>query len=103
VDSVLRRIARLGDGWLPQAKPDADGKAVVERFRTYVAEAGRDPEKVGIDARVAVADGMSTAVQQAEAWNDMRLTYVGVNTMRAGFKSIDQHLDALREFKAAVG
>jgi len=103
VDIVLRRIARLGDGWMPQARPDADGKALIERFRTYVAEAGRDPEKVGIDARVALSDGMSTAVKQAEAWDAMRLTYVGVNTMKAGYGTIDKHIEALREFKAAVG
>ena len=103
VDPVLRRIARLGDGWLPQARPNDEGKAMIEKFRTFVAEAGRDQSEVGIDARVSVADGMSTAVEQAAAWGDMKLDYVGVNTMRAGFETIDQHIEALREFKAAVG
>ena len=102
-EGVLRRIARLGDGWLPQARPDAEGEALVERFRTFVAESGREPSEVGIDARVSVLDGMATAVENASKWEKIGADYVGVNTMKAGFTSLDQHIAALREFKEAVG
>ena len=100
---MLRRIARLGDGWLPQARPDADGEALVEKFRTFVAESGREPTEVGLDARVSVSDGMNTAVDNAAKWDNLGAAYVGVNTMKAGFTSLDQHIGALREFKEAVG
>ncbi len=102
-DAVLRRIARLGDGWLPQARPDADGEALVEKFRTFVAESGREPSEVGLDARVSVSEGMGTAVENAAKWDNLGAAYVGVNTMKAGFTSLDQHIGALREFKEAVG
>ena len=102
-DAVLRRIARLGDGWLPQARPDAEGEALVEKFRTFVAESGREPSEVGLDARVSVSDGMNTAVDNAAKWDNLGAAYVGVNTMKAGFTSLDQHIGALREFKEAVG
>ncbi len=102
-DAVLRRIARLGDGWLPQARPDADGEALVEKFRTFVAESGRELSEVGLDARVSVSEGMGTAVENAAKWDNLGAAYVGVNTMKAGFTSLDQHIDALREFKEAVG
>lgn len=101
-DSVLRRIAKLGDGWLPQGRPDADGEALVERFRTFVAESGRDLADVCLDARVSVGDGMSTAVENAEKWENLGADYVGVNTMKSGFTSLDQHINALREFKENV-
>jgi len=101
-DGVLRRIAKLGDGWMPQARPDDEGRALVEKFRTFVAEAGRDPADVGLDARVSVLDGMDVALSNAEKWDDMGACYVGVNTMKAGFTSLDQHLNALREFKGSA-
>lgn len=98
-DAVLRRIAKLGDGWLPQARPDSDGEALVERFRTFVAESGRDPASVGLDARVSVSDGMNIAIENAAKWDNLGAAYVGVNTMKAGFTSLDEHINALREFK----
>jgi probable F420-dependent oxidoreductase len=98
-DGVLRRIAKLGDGWLPQARPDDAGRALVEKFRNFVAEAGREPDDVGLDARVSVLDGMDVALSNAEKWDDLGARYVGVNTMKAGFTTLDQHLNALREFK----
>jgi probable F420-dependent oxidoreductase len=101
-DGVLRRIAKLGDGWMPQARPDDEGSALVEKFRTFVAEAGRDPADVGLDARVSVLDGMDVALSNAEKWDDMGARYVGVNTMKAGFTSLDQHLNALREFRESA-
>jgi probable F420-dependent oxidoreductase len=101
-DGVLRRIAKLGDGWLPQTRPDDEGRALVEKFRTFVAEAGREPSDVGLDARVSVLEGMDVALANAEKWDDLGARYVGVNTMKAGFTSLDQHLNALREFKASA-
>jgi len=101
-DAVLRRIAKLGDGWLPQARPDDNGRALVEKFRNFVAEAGREPSDVGLDARVSVLEGMDVALANAEQWDDIGARYVGVNTMKAGFITVDQHLNALREFKESV-
>jgi probable F420-dependent oxidoreductase len=101
-DTVLRRIARMGDGWLPQVRPDAEGIERIEKFRNFVAEAGREPGDVGIDARVAVADGMGVALDHYQKYTDIGVDYVGVNTMKAGFTSLDQHLNALREFAGTV-
>lgn len=101
-DGVLRRIAKLGDGWLPQTRPDDKGRALVEKFRDFVAEAGREPSDVGLDARVSVLEGMDVALANAEQWDDIGARYVGVNTMKAGFTTVDQHLNALREFKESA-
>ena len=58
---------------------------------------------LGLDARVSVSDSMNTAVDNAAKWDNLGAAYVGVNTMKAGFTSLDQHVGALREFKEAVG
>ena len=101
-DGVLRRIARLADGWFPQVRPDEQGIERIEKFRTFVAEAGRDMADVGIDPQVNVVDGVDVAVANLEKWRTIGATHVGVNTMRAGFTSVDQHVAAIREFKEAM-
>src|SRR5437763_6736809 len=56
-DVVFRRIARVGDGWFPQGKPNDQMRQLLERLRNYVIEAGRDPSAVGIEARVGASEG----------------------------------------------
>ena len=101
-DTVLRRIARLGDGWFPQLQPDDEGRARIEQFRGFVEEAGRQPADVGIEARVGLRDGFDTAARAFEAWRDLGATHVSVNTMRAGLETPDDHIAAIRRFKQMV-
>lgn len=103
-DRALRRMARLGEGWLPLVKPDAAGLPLLERLRDYVHEAGRDPASFGVEARVTVAgtNGEEQATQ-VEAWRSAGATHVSVNTMRAGFASAEQHLTELRRFMERHG
>ncbi len=103
-DGVLRRIARLGDGWFPQLQADEQGRERMAAFRNFVAEAGRSQDDVGVDARVAVSrGGIDGALRDAEAWQGMGATHISFNTLRAGFTSADEHIDALRRFKEAAG
>ena len=102
-EPVLRRIARIGDGWFPQMQPNEAGAEELDRFRAYAREAGRDPAELGVEGRVRMGDGADAAAQQAEAWRELGATHVAVNTMGAGYASVDQHIDALREFGEAAG
>jgi probable F420-dependent oxidoreductase len=102
-ERALRRIARLGDGWFPQGPPDEDMHATLEQLRTWTAEAGRDPAALGIEARISAASGdLSTWVRQTEAWQALGATHASLNTMNAGYTSLDQHLEALRVYAKAV-
>ena len=103
-DSVLRRIAGLGDGWFPQMQADEQGRERLERFRGLVEEAGRSQDDVGVDARVAVSrGGIDVALRDCETWQGWGVSHVSFNTLRAGFTSADEHIDALRRFKEATG
>ncbi|MBI2502680.1 MAG: LLM class flavin-dependent oxidoreductase [Candidatus Latescibacteria bacterium] len=53
----MRRIARIASGWFPQFRPDERGQEIITRFQGYVAEAGRQPADVGIEARISVSSG----------------------------------------------
>jgi len=103
-ERVVRRVGRLGDGWFPQFQPDSAGHERIAQMHAYAKEAGRDPSAIGIEGRIGLADGGSPDDWQkgAEAWAEAGATHLSVNTMRAGLKGVDQHIDAIRRFKEAV-
>jgi probable F420-dependent oxidoreductase len=104
-DPTLRRIGYLGDGWFPQLEPDERYRATFDKLAAYAREAGRDPSKIGIEARVSVRNRpIEECVKEAQRWSEMGATYLALNTMSAGLASPSAHIDAIRKFKtAAVG
>jgi probable F420-dependent oxidoreductase len=102
-EAVVRRVGRLADGWFPQFPPDRAGEDTLNRMRRYAREAGRDPASIGIEARINCAQGTpDTWAQEAEAWQKLGATHLSFNTMRAGLRSVDEHIKAIRAFKEAV-
>ena len=102
-DRVLRRVARLADGWFPQMQPGDDARATVERLKIFAHEAGRDGESIGMESRINLADGNPELWQsQAKAWEEMGATHVSVNTMRAGLSSPQDHINAIQQFKEVI-
>jgi len=100
---VLKRIARLGDGWFPQGKPNEQMHATFERLRGYIREAGRDPASVGIEARVSVSEGnLDELVRLTNAWRDLGATHATINTMGVGYTKPDEHIEAIRRYKEAI-
>ncbi len=102
-DVLLRRVARLGDGWFPQGRPDNQMRETVERLHRYIREAGRDPSTVGIEARMNAREGnLDEWVRQTNRWRDLGATHISINTMGAGFKSPGDHMEAIRRYKEAL-
>lgn len=103
-ERVLRRVARLADGWFPQFSPDEAGRETITRVREYAREEGRDPSVIGMEARINIADGNPEFwVERAKAWEELGATHISVNTMRAGLESSEAHINAIRQFKEVVG
>lgn len=99
-DVTLQRVARSGDGWFPQMPPNDTARAMVEALHRYTRDAGRDPASIGLEGRLTIAGKSEEEwVQEVRGWQDLGAGYMGINTMRAGFTSLQQHLDALRRFK----
>ena len=100
---VVRRLARLGDGWFPQFQPDSEGQEKIGEMRELTRAAGRDPADIGIEGRVSLTQGGPDEWNQlAAAWDEAGATHLSINTMRAGLKSPDDHIEAIRRFKEAV-
>ena len=57
-ERTLERIAKCGDGWMPNAyPPDQTALDVFARLRRLTEAAGRDPAKVGIEVWVSMGTG----------------------------------------------
>lgn len=98
-ERVLRRIARLGDGWFPLTGPWEEGRRALEALHRYVREAGRDPAQIGIESWVSIADkGPQEWAREVSDWRDLGADYLCVNTMRAGLSSPQEHIEAIRRF-----
>lgn len=102
-EPVLRRIARIADGWFTHLPASDDGRAGMEIFRRLVREAGRDPALVPVEGRLPAAKSNAEEWKRGiEAFRDMGMTSVELNTMGAGYRALDEHLDALRRFRELV-
>jgi len=103
-EAVLRRAARLADGWitLQTFRPGPGAQQIVDRLHGLVREAGRDPGTFGVEGRVALAQLPPEAwAKEMAAWRAMRgITHLCVNTMGLGLPSPEEHVRTLERFKA---
>jgi probable F420-dependent oxidoreductase len=105
-EPVLRRAARLADGWitLQTFRPGPAAQHTVDRLHRLVREAGRDPAAFGIEGRVALAQVTPEArAKEMAAWRAMRgITHLCINTMGLGLPSPEEHVRTLERFRKDV-
>ena len=102
-ERVIRRIGKMADGWFPQFQPDSAGQERIHEMREHATKAGRDPKAIGIEGRIGIAtDKPEDWEKMAAAWDEVGATHLSVNTMRAGLKGPDQHIEAIKRFKETV-
>ena len=102
-DRALHRLAKLADGWFPLMSPDEQCRTALEKVRAYAREAGRDPEKIGIEGRISHAAGSEDAwLKELQAWQALGASHVSFNTMKAKLNSPAAHIEAIRRFRAVA-
>jgi probable F420-dependent oxidoreductase len=100
-EPVVRRAARLADGWMPHFRPGPPAQAIVDRLHGLIREAGREPAAFGIEGRMTLAQ-VPPDERPAElaAWRAMRgITHLCVHTVGQGLKTPGEHVQALERFK----
>ena len=103
VEAVVKRVARISDGWFPQFQPGDEANRTMDRLRGYMAEAGRPPSAVGIEGRFPLSiGGPGEWVKRAREWRDLGATHLSVNTMNSGLTSPREHIDAILKMKKAL-
>ena len=103
-EPVMKRIARIADGWFPQFSPGPEATETVEQLRGYIREAGRKVEDVGIEGRISQVrtpeDEWGAAL---EGWRELGASHLSFNTMGVDLASPQGHIDAIRRFKEVAG
>ena len=80
------------------------GRQNIERLHSYARDAGRDPKEIGIEPRISVSQGDPDSwASELSAWKELGATHLSVNTMGAGLKTPQDHIEAIRRFKEAIG
>ena len=120
-EAALRRVGRLGDGWLASRVTDADdARRCIETIHRHAAAAGRDPAGIGLQSMVAPpprdAEGKrfyaepDRVVARVAALQAMGFSWVALNAtaiFQAGARSVDGMIDALGalhgQIRAKVG
>ncbi len=102
-EAAIRRAARLADGFFPQRPLDGGWPATMERFRGWVEEAGRDPNRIGIEWRIDVSAGTPDDWRaQAEERKALGATHLSIQTMRGGLDGPDAHIERIRAAAEAL-
>jgi probable F420-dependent oxidoreductase len=103
-DRVLRRMARIGDGWMVNFRTFEQAQPAIETLTRYLDEAGRDKASFGIEARLNMnligPDGWSNFIH---AWEELGATHLTVNTMGCGFETSSAHIATLKQFAEVTG
>ncbi len=103
-DPAYRRMGRLADGWFPQVAPGDALQHALGIIEASAREAGRDPSAIGMEGRVQLdLDDPDRFVRQVGHWRDAGATHVGIDTMRFGRATVDEHLEALRSASSLLG
>ena len=101
-DAVVKRAARLGDGWMPIIAPDAEAEQKIATLHKHLETFGRDPATFGIEGwlRMNEADPERWAAA-AEGWRRLGADIVMLYPMYR-IPEFDQQIETLRRFKEAV-
>lgn len=103
-DVVLRRIGRLGDGWLissgslgPENVP-----SMIEQIHAAARGAGRDPTSIGIETWVRREERPLDAwLDEVMKWQGAGVDEFALNTQRSGCHMVADHIAALERCKEA--
>jgi probable F420-dependent oxidoreductase len=102
-DAVLRRVARLADGWCPNIPMNEEGQAIVAQVHQYAKEAGRDPSRLPLEGRVRIGGRPPEDwLKQVKAWQSLGATQFIAEAREAGLAFPDAHIAAMRQFKEVI-
>ena len=101
-DAVIKRCARIGDGWMPIMAPDEAGEAKLAQLHSHLRDFGRDPATFGLEGWLRVNEPDEDAWGRAAAgWKRLGAQMVMLYPMYR-LATFDQQIDVLRRFKAVA-
>ena len=110
-ERTLERIAKWGDGWMPNAyPPDQSALDAFAQLRRLTEQAGRDPARVGVEVWVSMGSGSEADwAKEARFWKQAGASHLCLTTTfdrrhhkRIPGHTMSDHLAALRRYHGAV-
>ena len=101
-DAVVKRAARLGDGWMPIIAPDEQASDKLAMLRAEIRNHGRDSKKFGIEGWLRMHDtDPQRWAEAADGWRRLGADFVMLYPM---FRTptFDDQIETLRRFKEVV-
>jgi probable F420-dependent oxidoreductase len=103
-DPVLQRIAKMGDGWLPNYRTADDATAALAALEKYLVTEGRGLADIGVEPRLRYSEkGEKVWRRLAEGWQSAGATHLTLITMGAGLETAQEHIQAMTRFAKAMG
>jgi probable F420-dependent oxidoreductase len=102
-ENVLRRVAELGDGWMPNMRSAAEVARQLEQLDAFLEAASRTRAEIGLEARLHYADGPDVWQERLKDWQAAGATHITINTMGAGREGPEGHIEGIRGFAEAMG
>ena len=98
-EPALRRIARLADGWIILGRSATEAKPALAMLDRFLEAAGRSRGEIGLEPRITCGAGDPNAWEKAlREWQAEGATHLSFNTMGSGFKTPQEHIQAIQEF-----
>ena len=101
--ALVRRCARLGDGWIPLMGPSAAAAEIIGELQRQRAELGKNWADFSILAQAQYAGGTPERWRgHAGKWQALGATYMAIATHNAGVTDVDGHLARTEAYLKAV-
>jgi probable F420-dependent oxidoreductase len=103
-EPAIRRMARLGDGWMPLYTSVQEARPSLDLLEQCLEDAGRSRDEFGLEARIPYGSGDPAVWQQLlQEWQAVGATHAVLQTTDCGFSTPHAHLEAVRRFAEAIG
>ena len=97
--ALLKRCARLGDGWVPLMGANSAAAEAISMLKAGCAEAGKDWNTFQIQAQAQYAGGTPERWQShSDKWEALGATKIAIATHNAGDTDVDGHLRRIEEY-----
>lgn len=102
-DGVIKRAARLGDGWMPILAPDDDGKKALAKLHEQLEANGRKRADFGVEAWLRFHENEPQAwAAAADGWRAMGADMAMLYPMWRE-PDVNKQIEILRRFKEVAG
>lgn len=102
-DPVLRRVAKMANGWLPNYRTPEDASEALDKLQDFIEKEQRSLAEIGMEPRLRYEEGNSEEwLKIAHSWQSAGATHLTVITMGQGFSKPEEHIRAMQDYAEAL-